>query len=192
MHFRLPASQSILPKYWISTFYWGLLDFAIALFLLTGLATAIGASLEFFDHIRRDNSGFYAPDQLIGVMISNPLGQGFWLTAMLVTTLVPTLLHFIAVGLGLLNTLLRPVYHGTRLSSILMYGPAHPLFDFASHQVARLQLMRVIRTTTLAFAWVGLLGCLLVFMLGSGWVLQSLGNSLRVGQQFAAIMIDML
>jgi len=189
---RSKPRESSYFSYWMNTMYWGLLDLAIALLLLIGVATTVGAALEIVDFIRRDNTGYYSSESLIKSLISDPLGQAFWFTAMLVTTLLPTAMHLIAVGLGLINALAQPVVHSARLSSVLMYGPAHPLFDMACRQAAWYQFSRAVRTVTLTLAWSALLGWLVMSMLGSGTVLQILGASLHVGEQFSAIMIDVL
>ena len=178
--------------YWWHALRWGLLDLAVALMLLLGVAAGLGASLELFDYFRRDHDGFYGLDDVVSGFVSDPLNQGFWLTGMLLTTLVPTSLHLFAVGSGLVGTLLRPAESGTRLSAVLMYGPAHPLFDHAGRQAAWWRWTYAIRAAVLTGAWAALLCWLVLSVLDSGIVLALLGNTLEVGQHFAAITIDVV
>ena len=186
------ADEATITRYWLATLYWGLLDIAIALLLLAGAATIVGASLELLDYIRHDHTGFYTQDNLIEAITTDPLGRGFWLIAMLATTLIPTLLHLTAVALGLFSTLGQPIKQGERLSSVLMYGPAHPLFDLASQRAAWLQLTRIVRAVTLAGVWLALLGWIVANLLKNDSVLQLLANSLKVGQQFATLVIRLM
>lgn len=78
-----------------------LLDFVLALIFLGVLAILFGAGGEMLDQfaIATTGSSLLDLDAMIDQVISEPLGDGLWITLMLFSTLVPTTIHaFVAIG----------------------------------------------------------------------------------------------
>ena len=85
----------------------GLADLAIAVGLLLAMAWALAFGFALYDEIatwKEAKSAFPELAAMVTRAAAEPFGPGFWLTAMLVTTLFPTLLHglvLLASPLGL-------------------------------------------------------------------------------------------
>lgn len=78
-----------------------LLDFVLAVVFLIILAVLFGTGGQAIDQLAIDTTGtpVFDLDTLIAKTVSDPLGEGLWITLMLVSTLVPTAIHaFIAIG----------------------------------------------------------------------------------------------
>jgi hypothetical protein len=76
-------------------------DAALAIVLLCGLAILLGAGGEALDQlfITATRNPVLNLDAVIKQAATNPLGDGLWITLMLFSTLVPTAIHaFVAIG----------------------------------------------------------------------------------------------
>jgi hypothetical protein len=83
------GSRSIGRKVWTALWH-SALDLGAALVLLAALASTLPNVVEWFLPVFADEAQWCA-------MAREPLGEGLWVTSMLLSTLVPTALHLAAV-----------------------------------------------------------------------------------------------
>lgn len=137
----------------------GLLDLAIAVALLLAMAWALAFGFALYDEIatwKEARSAFPELAAMVTSAAAAPFGAGFWLTAMLVTTLFPTLLHGLVLLASPLGLVFLPGKKRQDLAEMLeLYDAANEGEQAAiRHEVA----VWVTRGQLLAWLGGGLLG----------------------------------
>ncbi len=108
-------------------------DLLLALVFFVAMAFALGLAFESYDlYANLDAVVLYAeteagPTGYAADLRNDPLGQGLWITLMLLTTLIPTVIHFgMVIGAILPATLLPDARRRQLASNLAALGPAPP------------------------------------------------------------------
>jgi len=149
---------------WTITWH-ALADFVFALLFLATLAFALAFGIESYNQygLWRSGDPVYDLRTLVGGAAANPWTEGFWLTAMLLSTLAPTFLHF---ALLLASPLVMLVSGSPKRAEL---AAALDGYDAAEHQDAILQRVGWHMACSQYLAWAGaiLLTILLLILFGS-------------------------
>lgn len=121
-----------------------LLDTAVALGLLVSLIWFIGLAIQsvgIFVAAKVPDTSF---DFTINLeqFAADPFGAGFWLTAMLLTTLIPTALHMLLAGFGMAVAWRSGDRRHIAWARILSRKSERPEFKDACYQAAKAYTLR--------------------------------------------------
>ncbi|MEL7169799.1 MAG: hypothetical protein AAGN64_10680, partial [Bacteroidota bacterium] len=117
------------------------IDFGLAIVLLGVLIWVLVGSLAIGNRLARIQVGHDLVDisRLLDLVESDPLGGGFWVTVMLFSTLIPTVLHLAVAFYGLVRLPLRVEKRATHYSTLraLRRGEKKDLSLTESDAIAR-------------------------------------------------------
>ena len=97
-------------------FLWWFLDFLIAAMLVVALVLLLSIGLESLNNLRGEM--IIDLDGLIQQVLTDPWGEGLWITTMLISTLLPTALHLSFVMFSFVAMPLSPTKRTEWLSEI--------------------------------------------------------------------------
>jgi len=172
---------------WTITWH-ALADFGLALLFLATLAFALAFGVESYNQfgIWRSGDVVYNLRMFVGEAAESPWTEGFWLTAMLLSTLVPTFLHF---ALLLASPLVMLVMGSPKRAAL---AAALDSYDEAEHQDAVLQRVGWHLACSQYLAWAAalLLTILLLTLSGTFVSLIHQGGLANYVAHIALVAID--
>lgn len=174
-----------------TTLYWSLIDAAVAFVLLCCLAWTIGFAVELLLHLSFDAAKRLNFEHNLESLIQDPFGNEFWLTAMLITTLIPTIMHFLAVNIAMARSFEIPGHTRESWSCILLTESKNKQFFETCHQISRTLLWRKYLTRTILAAWIFAISWLFLFTIEQGRLLDWIASMARFGMGFALFGINL-